>query len=95
MNTGVHYRAHNRPQSDSFGIKNPKHVTLLYKTIYSQWMPRHKHNYQTVNAVVMNDSVSNRRIQTNLCDEAVIYGRYKTLSKKTKTFKNCLNILCP
>jgi len=66
----------------------------LYETIYSQWMPRHKH-YQTVNAAVMNDGVSNHRIQFNLCDEAVIYGRYKTLSKKAKTFKNGLTILCP
>jgi len=26
---------------------------------YSQWMPSHKRNYQTVNAAVMNDGVSN------------------------------------
>jgi hypothetical protein len=60
-----------------------QNVTLLYETvIYSQWIPRHKHNYQMVNAAVTNDGVSNYRIQFNLCDEEVIYGRYKTLSKK-------------
>jgi hypothetical protein len=65
------------------------------KVIYSQWIPRHKQNYQMVNAPVMNYGVSNHRIRFNLCDEEVIYGRYKTLSKKAKTFKNGLKILRP
>lgn len=43
-----------------------------------------------VNAAVKNGGVSNHRIQLNLCDE-VICLRYKTLSKKAKTFKNSLN----
>jgi hypothetical protein len=41
-----------------------------------------------VNAAAMNDGVSNHRIQFNLYDEEVIYGRYKTISKVVKTFKN-------
>jgi hypothetical protein len=54
--------------------------------MYSHWTPRHEHNYRTVNAAVTNDDVSNHRIQFKLCDEEVIYGRYKTLSEKAKTF---------
>jgi hypothetical protein len=53
-------------------------------------MTRHKHNYQTVNAAAMKDGVSNHRIQFNLCDEEVIYGRYKTISKKVEAFKKQL-----